>query len=137
MVNKNILAERLERLREYLEILDAIRKYDEIQYVQDPYIYSTAERNLHLAIECLLDIGNHIISDQGYEKPQNYADIFRILRENALIPDKLFDNLQGIAAFRNILVHDYIRLDRTKVYTIITTKTQYLRKLGSVFADLL
>ena len=92
---------------------------------------------MHLAIECLLDIGNHIISDQGYEKPENYADIFRILRVNAIIPDKLFDNLQGIAAFRNILVHDYIRLDRTKVYTIIVTKTQYLRKLGSVFADLL
>ncbi len=35
------------------------------------------------------------------------------------------EKIEGMAAFRNILVHDYMRLDRKKVYEIITNKTCY------------
>ena len=137
MVNKNVLSARLERLREYLGILVSIQEYDCDRFIQDPFIHGTAERNLHLAIECLLDIGNHIIADLGYAKPESYADIFRILTENQVIPLQLYKNLEGMAAFRNVLVHDYLRLDRARVHQVIKDKTQYLEELGSVFADML
>lgn len=86
MVNRNVLTARLERPREYLDLLKAIRGYDEKRFVVDPFIHGTAERNLHLAIECLLDIGNHVISDRGYPKPESYADgrTGRDLRGDAL-----------------------------------------------------
>ena len=137
MVNKNVLSARLERLREYLGILVSIQEYDCDRFIQDPFIHGTAERNLHLAIECLLDIGNHIIADLGYAKPESYADIFRILTENQVIPLQLYKNLEGMAAFRNVLVHDYLRLDRKRVHQVIKDKTQYLEELGSVFANML
>ena len=137
MVNKNVLSARLERLREYLGILVSIQEYDCDRFIQDPFIYGTAERNLHLSIECLLDIGNHIIADLGYAKPESYADIFRILTENQVIPLQLYKNLEGMAAFRNVLVHDYLRLDRKRVHQVIKDKTQYLEELGSVFANML
>ena len=137
MVNKNVLSARLERLREYLRILVSIQEYDCDRFIQDPFIHGTAERNLHLAIECLLDIGNHIIADLGYAKPESYADIFRILNENQVISLQLYKNLEGMAAFRNILVHDYLRLDRKRVHQVIKDKTQYLEELGSVFASML
>ena len=137
MVNKNVLSARLERLREYLGILVTIQEYDCDRFIQDPFIHGTAERNLHLAIECLLDIGNHIIADLGYTKPESYADIFRILTENQVIPLQLYKNLEGMAAFRNVLVHDYLRLDRKRVHQVIKDKTQYLEELGSVFAKML
>ena len=137
MVNKNVLSARLERLREYLGILVSIQEYDCDRFIQDPFIHGTAERNLHLAIECLLDTGNHIIADLGYAKPESYADIFRILTENQVIPLQLYKNLEGMAAFRNVLVHDYLRLDRERVHQVIKDKTQYLEELGSVFANML
>lgn len=137
MVNKAVLATRLERLREYLDILESVLQYDQKRFVKDPFIHGTAERNLHLAIECLLDIGNHVISDRGYPKPENYADIFRILGERDVIPPSLLQELDGMAAFRNVLVHDYLRLDREKVYHITKDKLPTLRKLGEIFAGLL
>lgn len=137
MVNKNVLSARLEKLREYLDILAAIQKYDCDHFIKDPFIHGTAERNLHLAIECLLDIGNHVITDLGYVKPESYADIFHILHNNKIIPRQLHKNLEGMAAFRNVLVHDYLRLDRKKVYQMIQDRVQYLAELGSVFADML
>ena len=137
MVNKNILEARLERLRDYLEILRSVLQYDSERFITDPFIHGTAERNLHLAIESLLDIGNHIIADRGYTKPESYADVFSILHENKVIPSEMYKNLQGMAAFRNILVHDYMGLDRVKVYQVIKDKTPVLRDLGSIFADML
>lgn len=137
MVNKNILISRLERLRDYLKILKVVQQYDINVFVKDPFIHGTAERNLHLAIECLLDIGNHVIADHGYERPENYSDVFRILHQNKIIDDCLHSNLEGMASFRNVLVHDYINLDRSKVYQIIKDKTQYLEKLGEAFSQLL
>jgi uncharacterized protein YutE (UPF0331/DUF86 family) len=42
-----------------------------------------------------------------------------------------------MAAFRNILVHDYLRLDREKVFQIIQDKLPAMKKLGEIFAGLL
>ncbi len=55
----------------------------------------------------------------------------------ALFSNMINNNLQGRSAFRNILVHDYMRLDRTRVYQIIKDKTRYLEDLGTVFANML
>ncbi len=137
MVNKAVLAARLERLREYFVILESVQGYDVDRFVQDPFIHGTAERNLHLAIECLMDIGNHVISDRGYPKPENYVDIFRILAERGVIPKDLFQELVGMAAFRNVLVHDYLRLDRKRVYQILWEKLPLLKNMGRIFAEML
>ncbi len=137
MVNRTVLSTRLERLRQYLDVLDAVLQYDPERFVQDPFIHGTAERNFHLGIESLLDIGNHVISERGYPKPESYADIFRILGERGIIPPELLAELDGMAAFRNVLVHDYLRLDREKVYRIIQDKVPAMRELGKIFASLL
>ena len=137
MVNKNVLTARLERLVEYIKILKVVQEYDLERFVEDPFIHGTAERNLHLAIECLLDIGNHVISDRDYPKPENYADIFRILNDQGVIPGRLLDDLQGMAAFRNVLVHDYLRLDRGKVYRIVCEKTEVMEKLAAIYVGML
>ncbi len=137
LVNKNILTARLERLRGYLEILETVQTYDCSRFIEDPFIHGTAERNLHLAIECLLDIGNHIISDKGYQKPENDTDIFRIFHKNQIIPDQLYEKLECMAAFRNILIHDYMNLDRSRIYQIIQSKTSCLEELGHIFARMI
>ncbi len=96
MVNKNVLAARLERLREYIHNLEAAQQFDCKRFIEDPFIHGMAERNLHLAIECLMDIGNHIITRNGYRKPESYADIFRILQENAIISAGLLKKIEGM-----------------------------------------
>lgn len=118
---------RLNKLTEYISFLDGIKKYTEIEYIKDPFIYGSSERFLHLAIECAIDIGNHIISDMRYRKPETNRDIFEILYENEVISLELKENLSNMASFRNILVHDYIKLDRSLVYNIIVENLDDLR----------
>ena len=137
MVKPELIASRLERLREYIKTLKAILKYDVEKFKADVFIYATAERYLQLSIECLLDIGNHIISDRGYRKPDTYADVFQVLADEKVISKKFLHELEGMAAFRNVLVHDYLRIDRDKVYAILHDRLPYLEKLGIVFGRLI
>ena len=137
MVRKEVVAARLEKLREYLQTLRSIQKYDLQRFKSDAFIHGTAERYLHLSIECLLDIGNHVISDRGYRKPDTYAEILEILSEEGVVSQDLCRKMAGMAAFRNVLVHDYLDLDREKVYQVLKEHIKHFEELASVYAGLL
>lgn len=137
MVKRDVIAARLEKLRGYLQTLKAVQKNDLGSFKKDPFIHGAAERYLHLSIECLLDIGNHIIAERGYPKPETYGEILQILADNEVISGKLFGELEGMAAFRNVLVHDYLKLDLEKVYQVITDRLRYFEELAEVYAGLL
>ncbi|SFA81019.1 type VII toxin-antitoxin system HepT family RNase toxin [Clostridium frigidicarnis] len=136
MVKREIVILRLDKIDEYIKFLDRVKNYSKNRYVEDPFIYGSSERFLQLTIECVIDIGNHVISDEGYRKPETNREIFTILYENKVINSTLRDNLSNMVSFRNILVHDYLKLDRGIVYDIIVNNLgdiksfiKYVKKL--------
>jgi uncharacterized protein YutE (UPF0331/DUF86 family) len=63
MVRPEVIQKRLEKVEEYLAILEKIRKYSKEEFLADPERYGSAERFLQLTIEALDDIGNHLVAD--------------------------------------------------------------------------
>jgi len=126
MVRREVVIFRIDKLKEYLRYLEDVKKYSKEEYIKNPLIYGSTERFLHLTIECVMDIANHLISDLRFRKPESNRDVFDILYENDIIDRKLKENLCNMASFRNILVHDYLKLDREIVYDII------LNNLGDI-----
>ncbi|MBV7275105.1 DUF86 domain-containing protein [Clostridium sp. PL3] len=135
MVKREIIISRIDKLNEYVSILKSVIKYNKEKYIADPFIYGSAERFLHLSIECVLDIGNHVISDMRFRKPENNKDIFLVLYENRIIDEKLKNNLCNMAGFRNILVHDYMKLDRAFVYDIINNNLKDIEDFVKIVVE--
>jgi uncharacterized protein YutE (UPF0331/DUF86 family) len=77
------------------------------------------ERTLQILIEMCIDIANHIISDQGMRVPVEYADTFQVLMENKVISRKLFNTMEKMAKFRNVVVHQYEHIDPGIVLSIL------------------
>ncbi len=77
------------------------------------------ERTLQMMIETCADIANHIISDRGYRIPDNYGDTFRVLHENGVLKKDLFEIMANMARFRNIVVHQYDKVDESIVIGIL------------------
>ncbi|MGI5859111.1 MAG: type VII toxin-antitoxin system HepT family RNase toxin [Tepidanaerobacteraceae bacterium] len=77
------------------------------------------ERTLHMAVEACLDIANHIISYEGYREPVDNKDVFQVLFEQKILDERLMENLKKMAQFRNVIVHDYIRIQPEIVYAIL------------------
>lgn len=118
-VNKRIVTNRISKLSEYLKVLRELQKASFEEFSSNPRIRYSAERCLHLAIECAINIGNHIISALQLRKPEEYHDIALILEENGVIPSGFAEEFVRMIRFRNILVHDYVGLDISRVYTFL------------------
>ena len=113
----NKIVFKLENLSEYYKILKDIQKVNKKSFVNDYHFYGLAERYLQLCIEIMLDISKMIVNDQNLKRPEDNQNVFGVLREEKVISKKLNNQLFGIANFRNILVHDYEKIDREIVYS--------------------
>ncbi|NCF75413.1 MAG: DUF86 domain-containing protein [Xanthomonadaceae bacterium] len=112
----NKIISKLENLFDYYKILKEIQKVNRKSFVNDYHFYSLAERYLQLCIEIMLDISKMIINDQDLKKPEDNQNVFSVLKDEKVISKKMYNQLLGVANFRNILVHDYEKIDREIVY---------------------
>jgi len=138
MVNKVVLFKRVEKAKEYIEFLKNIKNnYSLSEFINDPKIYGSSERFLHLTIEALIDIGSHIISDENLGKIQSYSDVSRLLKDNGYVDEETSKVFIKIIGFRNILVHDYMEIDLDLVYKIIKSNLNDLEKILKKYVELI
>ena len=119
MVDKTLILRKLAELEEYL---GQIKEYASItvnRYSKDWKAQRVVERTLQMMIEICADIAGHIISDKGYRVPATYADTFRVLYENGILNKDLFETMEKMAKFRNIIVHHYDKVDTEIVIGIL------------------
>ncbi|WP_297527230.1 type VII toxin-antitoxin system HepT family RNase toxin [Thiohalobacter sp.] len=137
MVRPEVIRRRLENLDGYLKILEGMRRYSLEEFLADPEHYGSAERFLQLAIETLLDMGNHVIAEEGLGTVNQSRDIPRIFRERGLIEPETEESWIRMISFRNILVHAYLELDRRHVHEIIQNHLDDFRAVQRAFARFL
>jgi uncharacterized protein YutE (UPF0331/DUF86 family) len=137
MVRAEVIRKRLQKLDEYLSILRGLQGYTLEEFLANPEHYGSAERFLQLAIETTTDIGGHIIADLGLGEVNWYSDIAAVLAEKKHITDELREKWIRMVGFRNILVHDYLEIDRRIVYNVLQNHLADLEELKIVFAKFL
>jgi len=111
MVDRGLVLRKISELAEYQQQLQEFKGITVRQYRDDWKKQRIVERTLQMMIETCLDMANHLIADQGYRVPVSYADIFKVLGENKVLGKKLADRLEKMAKFRNVLVHQYEKIE--------------------------
>ncbi|MGB9755149.1 MAG: hypothetical protein C0183_14390 [Roseiflexus castenholzii] len=137
MVRSDVIRKRLEKLDEYLAILRQLQRYSYDEFVANPERYGSAERFLQLAIESLNDVGNHIVAEASLGTVDWYSDIPHRLREAGLIDASQKETWIRMIGFRNIPVHDYLKIDRTIVFRFLQENLGDLEGFKQVFAQFL
>jgi len=119
MVDKNLILRKISALDEYLK---QIREYTDLSikaYTADWKVQRIVERTLQMMIETCMDISGHIISDEKLRIPETYADMFHILAENKILHESQLTAFDKMAKFRNIIVHNYEKIDPEIVLGIL------------------
>ena len=124
-------------MAEYYKILKEIQKVNKKSFVSDYHFYSLAERHLQLCIEIMLDVSKMIINNQDLKKPEDNQNVFSVLKEEKIISKKLHSQLLGVVNFRNILVHDYEKIDREIVYNNLQKNIEQFVQFRKEFAKYL
>lgn len=96
--------------------------------------YGSAERFLQLAIEATLDIGAHLVADLKLGAIEVSRDVPYHLGDAGIVPPDLRETWIRMIGFRNILVHDYLELDRHIVYQVLQNHLDDFRRLAQIFA---
>ncbi|VVB93759.1 Uncharacterised protein [uncultured archaeon] len=106
----------MDELEKYLRELEEYLPEEEEDYLNNNMRKRACERAFQLASENLLDICNLIISEKGFGIPTDSKDSIRKIAENGVIPGSLSARLEELVGFRNLLVHQYGRVDDSRAY---------------------
>lgn len=119
MVDRDLLLRKLADLDQYLDQASEYRDITVDQYRGDWKTQRIIERTLQMTIELCVDIANHIIADRGLRVPATYSEAFDVLGEAGLLDAARRDGMIRMSKFRNVIVHDYARVDPTIVVQIL------------------
>jgi uncharacterized protein YutE (UPF0331/DUF86 family) len=123
VVDPDVIARRLLALSETLQYLDArLPEITAERLAADPLLQAGVERWLQVAIESCIDIAYHVVAERGWTPPETARGAFETLAVNGLLSRELAERLSRAAGMRNILVHDYIRVDRAILASAVRTR---------------
>ena len=116
MINPDIIKERMQEIEENIKILAELKGVDMEKFKSDPKIFKLAEYCLQISIQALLDICQYIIAGNNWQRPRDNQEVIKIIATNNIIPQDFAKRILPMAGLRNILVHDYLKIDLDKIY---------------------
>jgi uncharacterized protein YutE (UPF0331/DUF86 family) len=63
------------------------------------------------AIEACVDVAQHICATEGWGPPTDNGDAVRLLGDHGVCTPELARSIRQAVGFRNVLVHDYIKVN--------------------------
>ncbi len=78
---------------------------------EDPIWLRGVKYTFVTAIEACVDVAQHICATEGWGPPADNGDAVRLLGEHSVLDQALARSIRQAVGFRNVLVHDYIRVN--------------------------
>ena len=103
------IEEAVSRLRSWLPITTE-------RLEQDGMLRWAVEHGLHIAAEAVFAAGNHILAGDFQEAADEYREIPPRLVARGVLTSSTAKRLESLAGFRNVLVHDYAKVDVRRVH---------------------
>jgi uncharacterized protein YutE (UPF0331/DUF86 family) len=119
VVDGDLLRRKLAELSEYVTQVSEYRDLTAERYRADWKTQRIIERTLQMAIEACLDVASHVLTDRGLRPPSTYSETFEILMEAGLMSPDLGRVMVEMTGFRNVIVHEYTRIDADVVVRIL------------------
>lgn len=82
-----------------------------------------------------IDLGEEVIRGKKLGMPSSYRDIFQILEEEKVIAKPLSQELQYLAARRNVLAHEYFDVTEQSIYAL-SNKIKAVKELVKIVRSL-
>lgn len=116
MVKHEVLTCRLAQMRESLEKIKRYRALSYEEYLRHDTARDVVEYNLFICVNMMIDIANHIVTDEQLGAVDFLSDGFTLLQENGIITAAQYRKYVRMIGFRNVLSHEYVNLDSRIVY---------------------
>lgn len=114
ILNKKVSIERcISQIRAYYAMASGTPF--ELDYLRQDAI----AMNLQRIAELTIDIANYLIKSKKLGLPQDTADAFVLLHRANLISAEVTKNMKGMVGFRNVVVHEYQKMNLSIMIDVI------------------
>ncbi len=118
MIDKDILLAKADRVNRYVDRIKEKRPATLEELLSSLDLQEILLFNLQMAIQNCIDIASHIIGDEGFGLPGSTNDMFYMLQDHGYLPTDLAEKMVAAVGFRNLVVHEYAKIDLEEVYKI-------------------
>ena len=133
-VRKPVVMARLAHLGNVIRDLERLRALPQITRETDSVANLALERAMQIAAEAVFDIGHHILAGRGLAVPATYREVLPALARTGVIDAALLGRLEGLAGLRNILVHDYLVVESSRLWQLLDERHGDLRAIHAAFS---
>ncbi|MBI5075309.1 MAG: DUF86 domain-containing protein [Nitrospirae bacterium] len=118
-INTEVVTRLIAEMEQAVAKLRSLSGLSQDKFLADSNFYDAAKYNLIVAVEALIDLCNHVIAQERLGKPEEYADVLRIIGARLSLDADFIIRLEKMAKFRNLIVHLYWKVDNSEVYNIL------------------
>jgi uncharacterized protein YutE (UPF0331/DUF86 family) len=116
MPNWEVIEQHIQNMEEALAQLGKYRNISFEEFRKDLSLIWIVEKGLEILIQNLLDIGAHLLASEIKNDWEDYGEVILKLGKHGVIPQEFVDQIKGMAGLRNILIHEYLRIDLNKLF---------------------
>ena len=116
MVDKDVLFGKISSMNKHL---DRVKKQSALpldRFLSSPDAQDIVLFNLHLAVQSCIDMAAHIVSEQGLGVAGSTSELFYFLEEQGVLDAVLCEKMTRAVGLRNLIVHEYGRLDMAQIH---------------------
>lgn len=118
--------QKLEVVRGYVaELRQLLDQVSDEEFFSDSGKFHIAERLVQLIVDGMIDINQHFIKELNLKLADDLQSTFITAGEHGILPKEFANRIAPVTGVRNILVHQYEKLD----------KETFLRNLRRHFSD--
>ena len=118
MVDHDLIVLKADAVKKHVDRAVEKCRVDVDSFINDRDRQDIVLFNIQMAVQNCIDIAAHIISDEGMGVPGSNNEMFYLLEENGYIDTPVVEKMIAAVGFRNLVVHEYGRLDLQEVYKI-------------------
>ena len=108
--------DKISEIEHYLEELESIFPLNFEDYKHDFKIKSICERYFEKIVEAVVDLAFIVIKEKKLKIPEDDENSFDILKDEKIISDALAKKLIDAKSMRNIIAHEYGKIDDEMVF---------------------
>jgi uncharacterized protein YutE (UPF0331/DUF86 family) len=132
-VDKDLILAKAGSVKSHLNRVIEKRNVDLDSFIKDIDRQESILFNIQTAVQNCIDIAAHIISEESFGVPGSTTEMLFILGKNGYLDNDLTQRMVKAVGFRNLIVHEYGKLELEQVYKIaredINDLNEYLKAI--------
>jgi uncharacterized protein YutE (UPF0331/DUF86 family)/predicted nucleotidyltransferase len=134
-IRRDLILQSLAELERVAQELDKYQSITADALARDLSLRWTVERGLLAGLGLVFHVAEHILAAHFHRTPDTYEGLLADLRDCGVLPEDLHSRLRGSGGFRNVLVHEYVRVDLKEVEAALHTAPSVFRAFGEAVSE--